>query len=261
MSQDAIWDDISEVSDVSNVVITNLDNINVIIDKNNLDMHIQNKIEKLDERLRYVDYKFEDLRQSFKKYSISIIYLATFLTLMEAFTNSIDLEIINNAVLIKFIKFIPLILSSFVSLLAALIKFNKYEEKIEKITRATEKCITTLAKLKGVKEDLYFCNESSKIKKVSDYYRKTVYKEYLDSNTSIEKQLVDTDYAKYMKKLANNDVKRKKIESNKKKQLELIKNNQNNPAHDISQVQLNILELEDCVCMKKYSCCLFGCKK
>lgn len=243
MSLDAIFDDVSDVSDASNVVITSLEHINVIVDKKKLEMHIQSKIEKLDERLRYVDYKFEDVRYNFKRYSISIIYLATLLTLMEAFTNSIDLEILNNAILIKFIKFIPLILSSLVSLLAALIKFNKYEEKIEEITRATEKCITTLAKLKGVKEELYFCNESKKIRKVSNYYRQSVYKEYLDSNTSIEKQLIDTDYAKYMKKVAKNDISRCMIETNKKKQLELLIKNDKN-ASDV-----NIVELEEGVTM------------
>ncbi len=35
--------------------------------------HIQDKIERLDERMRFVNYKFEDVRFWFKRYSISII--------------------------------------------------------------------------------------------------------------------------------------------------------------------------------------------
>lgn len=262
MSEDEedLFDD---VSDVSGTDVRELENFNIQYDKNKFDMHIQNKIEKLDERMRYVNYKFEDVRQSFKRYSISIIYLATILTLTEAFTNALNLESINNPLLINFIKFIPLILSSLISLLAALIKFNKYEEKIEEITRSTEKCIVTLAKLKEVKEELYFCRVNEKIKKVTDHYRKTVYKEYLDSNTSIERQLVDTDYAKYMKKVATNDIKRNEIQIQKKKKLDLMKKKPNKPTtvSNTNQIELNISELEDGSCMKKYRGCLIGCKR
>lgn len=262
MSDDEEDDIFDNVSDVSGTDIRELENFNIQYDKNKLDMHIQNKIEKLDERMRYVNYKFEDVRQSFKRYSISIIYLATLLTLMEAFTNAVNIENISIPLLINFIKFIPLILSSLISLLAAIIKFNKYEEKIEEITRSTEKCIVTLAKLKEVKEELYFCRVSEKIKKVTDHYRKTVYKEYLDSNTSIERQLVDTDYAKYMKKVANNDIKRNEIQILKKKKLDLMKKNTSNSTtvSNTNQIELNISELED-GCVKKYRCCLVGCKR
>ncbi len=259
-SADNILDDISEISDISNIIITNLDNFSIIVDKKKLNLHIQSKINKLDERMRYVNYKFEDIRQSFRRYSISIIYFATSLTLIEAFTNSVDLETINNNFLINVIKFFPLVLSSLISLLAAIIKFNRYEEKIEEITRATEKCIVTMAKLKGVKEELYFCKVDEKLKKIIDNYRKYVYKEYLDSNTNIENQLIDTDYAKYMKKVANNDIKRNEIEYFKNKKINIIKNNQNK-MQDESQIQVNILELDEDISIKKYNCCLIGCKK
>tara|TARA_Y100000591_G_scaffold269505_1_gene244041 strand:- start:3803 stop:4999 length:1197 start_codon:yes stop_codon:yes gene_type:complete len=174
-------------------------------------VHVQNKIERLDERMRFVNYKFEDVRFWFRRYSISIIYLATILTLIEALLNSLDLQEIVNPMTQNVIKFTPLILSSLVSLIAAIIKFNKYEEKIEDITRATEKCIITIAKLKEVKEELYFCKTVENFLKINDRFTRDIYTEYLESNTNIERQLLDTDYAKYMKKVANNDVKRAKI--------------------------------------------------
>jgi len=173
--------------------------------------HVQNKIERLDERMRFVNYKFEDVRFWFRRYSISIIYLATFLTLIEALMNSFNIDSIEDIILKNFLKFCPLVVSSLVSLIAAIIKFNKYEEKIEDITRATEKCIITIAKLKEVKEELYFCKTVDDFLKINDRFTRDIYTEYLESNTNIERQLLDTDYAKYMKRVANNDVERAKI--------------------------------------------------
>jgi hypothetical protein len=187
--------------------------------------HIQDKIERLDERMRFVNYKFEDVRFWFKRYSISIIYLATLLTLIEALMNSLDIESIPNSIARHFFKFSPLLLSSLVSLIAALIKFNKYEDKIEDITRASEKCIITIAKLKEVKEELYFCKTVESFIKINDRFTRDIYTEYLDSNTNIERQLLDTDYAKYMKKVANNDVKRAEILVNRNKELDNIGRN------------------------------------
>lgn len=189
--------------------------------------HVQDKIERLDERMRFVNYKFEDVRFWFKRYSISIIYLATILTLLEALMNSIDIESIQNPALENFLKFSPLLFSSLVSLIAALIKFNKYEDKIEDITRATEKCIITIAKLKEVKEELYFCKTVDNFIKINDRFTRDIYTEYLDSNTNIERQLLDTDYAKYMKKVANNDIKRAEILVNRNKELDNIGKNSN----------------------------------
>ena len=106
--------------------------------------HIQDKIERLDERMRFVNYKFEDVRYWFKRYSISIIYLATLLTLIEALMNSLDIESLQNTMLKNFLKFSPLLFSSLVSLIAALIKFNKYEDKIEDIQERVKNVLLQL---------------------------------------------------------------------------------------------------------------------
>ena len=47
------------------------------VNKKKFDEHIQKKIDKLGERTRYINYKFQDVRYYFRAYSISIIYLAT----------------------------------------------------------------------------------------------------------------------------------------------------------------------------------------
>ena len=184
---------------------------NLLINKKKFDDHIQKKIDKLGERARYINYKFEDVRYYFKKYSITIIYLATLLTLIEALMNSFEIEQIGNIIVINIIRFIPLLLSSSISLLAALIKFNKYEDKIENITRTTEKCIVTMAKLKNIKEQLYFSSTNKKIYKLITIFLNNIYADYLESHKNIEKELVDTDYVLYMKKVADNDIKRNEI--------------------------------------------------
>ena len=210
--------------------------MSLAVNKKKFDDHIQKKIDKLGERTRYINYKFEDVRYYFRKYSITIIYLATLLTLIEALMNSLPIEEIENIFIRNVIRFIPLLLSSSISLLAALIKFNKYEDKIENITRTTEKCITTMAKLKNIKEQLYFSTSNKKIVKLITIFLNTIYHEYLESNTSIEKQLLDTDYAIYMKKVANNDIKRHEIMLYRSEHLKKNSNGINNQERDINNI-------------------------
>ena len=218
---------IDQATNTQRDVMNDILRVDLVSEITEFNKHIQDKIERLDERMRFVNYKFEDVRYWFKRYSISIIYLATLLTLIEALMNSLNIESIQNQVIKSFIKFSPLLLSSLVSLIAALIKFNKYEDKIEDITRASEKCIITIAKLKEVKEELYFCKTVNSFIKINDRFTRDIYIEYLDSNTNIERQLLDTDYAKYMKKVANNDVKRAEILVNRNKELDNIGRNSN----------------------------------
>lgn len=224
------------------------DNNNFIDNKKEFNNHVQDKINKLDERLRYVNYKFDDVRYSFNRYSISIIYCATILTLIESFTNSIDIDGIKIEIIITTIKFVPLVLSSLISLLAAIIKFKRYEEKIEAITRSTEKCIATMSKLKSIKEDIYFCSELTKLLKVRYIYEREVYREYLESNRIIEKELADTDYALYRKKVAKNDIKQAKIELHKNLKLKALNKKYNNNLKDLSNIDVVIEELDDKDC-------------
>ena len=222
--RDQYQDILDDISIVSESVKIDLSKLNVETDKTKLILHVEGKIKSMGENMRYVNCKFEDIRISFKKYSILIIYLATFLTLVQALTNTIDLSSITNLFVVNFIKFFPLILSSLISLLAAIIKFNKYEEKIEEITRSNEKCIVTMAKLKAITEELYFCKENDNFQVVTNKYINNVYKEYLDSTTYIEKQLIDKDYARYMKKIANNDINYYRIKIMRDNKINALKN-------------------------------------
>ena len=234
------YDDIQNIFDNLSVKSDNNEQ-GFLIDKREFNDHIQSKISKLEKRMRYVNYKFEDLKYSFKKYSIMIIYFATLLTLTEALLNSITFDISETAN--SLINFIPLLLSSLITLIASIIKFNKYEEKIENITRSTEKCIATVAKMKGVKEDLYFCIEPKSLLNLKDHFNKNIYQEYLESNTEIEKQLIDSDYTIYLKRVALNSLKEEEISLMKKKNLDLLKKkykiSENTQIQDLSNIIIN----------------------
>ena len=234
------YDDIQNIFDNLSVKSDNNEQ-GFLLDKREFNDHIQSKISKLEKRMRYVNYKFEDLKYSFKKYSIMIIYFATLLTLTEALLNSIDFNISETAN--SLINFIPLLLSSLITLIASIIKFNKYEEKIENITRSTEKCIVTVAKMKGVKEDLYFCIEPKSLLNLKQHFNKNIYQEYLESNTEIEKQLIDSDYTIYLKRVAINSLKEEEINLMKKNKLDLLKKkytiSENVQIQDLSNVIIN----------------------
>jgi hypothetical protein len=116
------YQDIQNIFDNLSVNSEDIEGI-FFIDKKEFNDHIQSKISKLDKRMRYVNYKFEDLKYNFKKYSIMIIYFATLLTLTEALLNSISFDISETAN--SLINFIPLLLSSLITLIATIIKFNK----------------------------------------------------------------------------------------------------------------------------------------
>lgn len=183
---------------------TEMEIVEKVFNKEKIVERIETKINKLDKRMKYIDYKYEEIRKSYRYYSLSIIYYASILTLLEGFINTINLStIIKNIILIKLINFIPLILSTLITLCGTLIKYNSFEERIEEIIRVKDKSILTLAKFKNLIEDLYFCDDSNyrKKKEIIDNYKNNAYTDYLDCQTKIEKFLKHKDYKKYIPKV------------------------------------------------------------
>ena len=177
-----------------------------ILKKQKYEDHIQNKLSKINLRMRYAEHKYNDIREQFNRLGLVIIIISFLLTLLEAFRNTMDLENdITNPLVRNLIKLIPLILSTLVSFLTAVVKFNKYEEKIESLIKATEKCIYTISEMKKIKETLYFCNDNE-LDTVIGEFERNVYPKYLSNNVDIEKQLNDNDYSKYIHIVNNMDI-------------------------------------------------------
>ena len=138
--------------------------------------HVQTKIDKLDEKMVFTNYKFQEVQYWFKFYNLFIIFLATFLTLTEAMITGFYItELIRNDTFKNLIEFTPLILSSMISLTGAVIKFNEYEESIEEITRASEKGHAAIIKLKEICEELHFCYRVEKVSEIHIRYTNDIY--------------------------------------------------------------------------------------
>jgi len=236
-------------------------NVSLKIETHDLSEHIQNKITKLALAMTYANLKFANIRGSFRIYSISIIYLATSLTLIEALINILTLEeLIHNNVLIKIIEFTPLLLSSLISLLGAMIKFNRFEEKIENMTSAIEKCIANIAKLKYVKQELYLYNDkAAKIIEIKKNFNKDVYREYLDCSILIKKQLLESDNLKYKKIISNCELKKQEVDLIEKRRSSLLNKKYEQPISDISQVKIEISKFDTNAIISKAKNCFKFC--
>ena len=195
-----------ELQDIDDDKVDNFLTKRNILKKQKYEDHIQNKLSKINLRMRYAEHKYNDIREQFNRLGLVIIIISFLLTLVEAFRNTIDLEKdIINPLVRNLIKLIPLILSTLVSFLTAVVKFNKYEEKIESLIKATEKCIYTISEMKKIKETLYFCNDNE-LDTVIGEFERNVYPKYLSNNVDIEKQLNDNDYSKYIHIVNNMDI-------------------------------------------------------
>ena len=192
----------------------------LLVEKTKFRKHVQSKIDKLDEKMVFTNYKFEDVQYWFRTYSLSIIFMATFLTLVEALITGFDLtSLILNDTLRDFIEFVPLILSSLISFTGAVIKFNEYEESIEEITRANEKGHSAMAKLKEICEELHFCYRVDKFQEIHIRYTNDIYSVYLDCLNALDRQLSGDDIDKYTKKYSDSDVRKLKIIMDREKKI------------------------------------------
>lgn len=174
--------------------------------------HVQSKIDKLDEKMVFTNYKFQEVQYWFKFYNLFIIFLATFLTLVEAMVTGFDIpKLIKHHGIRNLIEFTPLILSSMISFTGAVVKFNEYEESIEEITRASEKGHAAMIKLKEICEELHFCHRVEKFSEIHIRYTNDIYSVYLDCINALDRQLSSDDIDKFTKLYAKSDIRKLKI--------------------------------------------------
>jgi len=182
--------------------------IYISIQKHILIKHIQQKLNKLYQKLRLIDLKNIKYKKCYDIFNISIIILSTGLTILEsskAFIQNDD-NIINN---FKdyFFNMSGIILSSVITFSASILKFKKYQEKMENICKIIEKGTYTIGGLKKIREDLIFCNNKVCFNMIKKKYKEEVYENYIIINQEIERILKNNDYDKYLEYIYNTDFK------------------------------------------------------
>ncbi len=220
---------------------------NFINSPTKLSYHIAHKVNMLDKRTKYINYKFKVLRIHYKMWSISIIAIASLLTLTEAIKNTVDIdELVKNKNTMKQLNVIPLIISSILTLIASIVKFNRYEERIDKISKTSERCRSVISKFKSINEDLHFCDSKKQFDTIITLYRHNVYKDYLECSLSLNKYLYDEKkYTEFLQKIIKNYLKKIHIMFDKDKDIDTLKKQNNIKITYTTNIENNDFEMLD----------------
>lgn len=220
---------------------------NFINSPTKLSYHIAHKVNMLDKRTKYINYKFKILRIHYKMWSISIITIASLLTLSEAIKNTVDIEeLVKDKNTMKQLNVIPLIISSILTLVASIVKFNRYEERIDKISKTSERCRSVISKFKSINEDLHFCDSKKQFDTIVTLYKHNVYKDYLECSLSLNKYLYDEKtYIKFLQEIINDYLKKIKMMFDKDKKIDELKKENNIKISYTTSIENNDFEMLD----------------
>lgn len=221
VKNNSLFDDVEEFTDVDEERLDKLQKTDLELFNGKFNDHVHQKLYKLNTRMRYLDHKTISVKKIFKRFSLAILLISALLTLIESFKNTMNLENISSEYLKNIVKLIPLIFSTVVTIFTAIIKFNKYEDKIEELASANNTCVNAMSEFKKIKERLYFCEDQDTLDEIKDKFSE-VYHLYLEGNKAIEKNINDSEYNKYMKKISKIDIENNKIDSTKKKIIKLL---------------------------------------
>ena len=121
--------------------------------------HLQRKLNRLDERLRVLQMKYNTYKKWYDRFNIVIIVISSGLSIFEALRNQIDDKIKEDSGVYYFFNMLPITLSSTITCTAAIVKFKKYQEKMENMQFTREKVILAISKIKEIQESLWFSDE------------------------------------------------------------------------------------------------------
>ena len=118
--------------------------------------HLQQKLNKLDIRLKILQMKYTTYKSWYDGFNISIIIISSLLSIFEASRNELKDHIEEDTPTYIFFNLIPICISSYITCSAAIIKFKKYQEKMENMQFTREKVLLSISKIKHVQEKLWF---------------------------------------------------------------------------------------------------------
>ena len=189
-------------------------NMNIETDKH-FKEHLQQKLNKLDIRLKILQMKYNNYKKWYDGFNISIIIVSSLLSIFEASRNELKDHIEEDSPTYIFFNLIPIGISSYITCSAAIIKFKKYQEKMENMQFTREKVLLSISKIKHVQEKLWFSSPDNfdNMKKI---YLDEVYLFYNESNAELERHIKYNDNIKFKKHI------HKKLEEEKKIKFENI---------------------------------------
>ncbi len=162
-------------------------------------IHLQTKINILDEKLIVLQMKYNTYKRWYDRFNILIIIMSSSLSIFEALRIQIDEKIVEDTAFYYFFSMVPISISSTITCTAAIIKFKKYQEKMENMQFAREKLILAINKLQEVKESLWF-NERHEFKIIKKKYVNDIFKIYNEGVCEIDRHVKQDDYDKFHKK-------------------------------------------------------------
>ena len=203
VGSDDIDDIINGINNDSKVFQDSLDTgLKIKIDKNmdilskkEFNDHLQAKLDKLGDRLKILQIKYQNYKSWYDKFNIMIIIISSVLSIFEAFRNEMQDIIEGDKISEIFFSMIPIGISSSITCSAAIIKFKKYQEKMENMQFTREKVILSISKIKHIQELTKFRNEDN-LYEIKKKYLDDIYAFYNESTSEIERHIKYTDHFK-----------------------------------------------------------------
>ena len=161
--------------------------MNIETDKK-LNEHLQDKLEKLNTRLKKLQLKYYSYKTWYDRLNIMIIAISSLLSIIEALRNELIHITEDNKTWTVLFNIIPLGISTFITGTAAVIQFQKYQEKMENMRFTKEKVILAISKIKHIQESIWFCKEDE-FESLKKKYMNDIYSFYNESSSELERQL------------------------------------------------------------------------
>ena len=212
--------------------------------KHKLKDYINEKKRKLDQSKRILELKYANYKSCNDFWNIGTIVLSSCLTLIES-SKLIFITDETPQLIESVFDLTPIFLGTFITCSASILKFKKYQEKMESLYIVIDKCITMIAKLKNIREEIKLLSDcGEEFNKLKNDYVSNICKEYSDVYQGTERYITNQDYDIYLRIINHSDYNKHMIEHDKN---EFYKNYH----HDLD-IDKIISKME----VKKEKCCI-----
>ena len=167
--------------------------------------HLQRKLNRLDERLRVLQMKYNTYKNWYDRFNIVIIVISSGLSIFEALRTHIGDKITEGTGIYYIFNMTPITLSSTITCTAAIIKFKKYQEKMENMQFTREKVITAISRIEYVKESLWFNECDDDFHDIKQKYLSEVFTTYNESISELKRHVKFNDPHKFDKRVSDNN--------------------------------------------------------